>query len=102
MHLRTNLLQEYIPLLPIKQKSGYFFINFMCFCCSYSESRPVFILLTRAIFFMIDKPRLDEMLVTSVLAGFERDMFTINKNGNSEKLLSIIWSPPASRNLNVF
>ena len=102
MHLRTNLLQEYIPLLPIKQKSGYFFINFMCFCCSYSESHPVFVLLTRAIFFMIDKPRLDEMLVTYVLAGFERDMFTINKNGNSEKLLSIIWSPPASRNLNVF
>lgn len=51
---------------------------------------------------MIDKFWFDEMLVIFVLVGFERDMFIINKNGNSEKLFLIIWLLFVLRNLNVF
>lgn len=83
-------------------KIWIFLYQFHVFLLFLQWITPGFRLANTRKFFMIDKPRLDEMLVTYVLAGFERDMFTINKNGNSEKLLSIIWSPPASRNLNVF
>lgn len=74
----------------------------MCFCCFYSELCLVFVLLICVIFFMIDKFWFDEMLVIYVLVGFERDMFIINKNGNSEKLFLIIWLLFVLRNLNVF